>query len=81
MKIREILEQQPAKITKVQPGRSAEVDHGDGSKTTIDLKKNPSALSKDDEGNVTLNKPSKPGEKKKDPAKLIRPGDIVKTTS
>ena len=44
MKINEITEMQgmkPSIIKNLKPGQSAEVDHGDGTKTMIDLKKNP----------------------------------------
>lgn len=44
------------KISSLQPGVAAEVDHGDGTKTTIDLKKNPSALTKDAQGKLVLQK-------------------------
>ena len=50
MKINEITEMQgskPAIIKNLKPGQSAEVDNMDGTKTIIDLKKNPSALQKD----------------------------------
>lgn len=43
------------KLTNIQPGVAAEIDHGNGTKTQIDLKKNPSALSKDAQGKLTLN--------------------------
>lgn len=74
MKINELM--QPAKITKVMPNQSAEIDHGDGTKTVVDLKKNPQALAKDPEtGKLKLNKePQKPGQQAKS---TIKPGDQV----
>lgn len=42
MKINEITSigpSKPAKISNVRPGQSAEIDHGDGTKTVVDLKK------------------------------------------
>ena len=75
MKMNDILEAQPAKISQVKPGASAEIDHGDGTKTVVDLKKNPTALTKNAQGKVQLNKKADPT--KKDPAKLIKPGDSV----
>lgn len=75
MKMKEILEAQPATISQVKPGQSAEIDHGDGTKTVVDLKKNPTALSKDSQGKVKLNK--KPDPNKKDPATMIKAGDKV----
>ena len=44
MKINEITK---GKISKMMPGQSAEIDHGDGTKTVVDLKTNPGALQKD----------------------------------
>lgn len=74
MKINEIT--QPAKIKAVRPGQSAVVDKGDGTELHIDLKKNPSALSKDEQGKVKLSTKPQNGQKK-DPAKMLRPGDNV----
>jgi hypothetical protein len=74
MRIKEILEAQ-ATITQMKPGQSAEIDHGDGTKTVVDLKKNPAALSKDSAGKVKLNK--KPDPNKKDPATMVKQGDKV----
>jgi len=65
-----------SKVTSVKPGQSAEIDHGDGTKTTVDLKKNPNALSKDASGKVKLNKPQQPGGPK-DPKTTIKQGDKV----
>jgi hypothetical protein len=78
MKISEVT--QPAKVTKVMPNQSAEVDNGDGTKTVIDLKKNPQALAKDPEsGKVTLNKqPQKPGQSNMSKQNTtVKPGDKV----
>jgi len=75
MKMYEILENKPATISKLKPGAEAEIDHGDGTKTIVDLKKNPSALTKDATGGVRLNKKPTPG--KKDPATMIKAGDKV----
>lgn len=77
MRIKEILEAQPAKVTRVKPGAEAEIDNGDGTKTVVDLKKNPQALSKDETtGKIKLQTKPKPGQAK-DPAKMIKPGDQV----
>lgn len=75
MKISELM--QPAKVTKVMPNQSAEIDHGDGTKTVVDLKKNPQALAKDPEsGKLKLNKtPVKPGQAAN--KSTIKPGDQV----
>ena len=76
MKMSEILEAPQSKITAMKPGVSAEIDHGDGTKTTVDLKKNPTALDKDETGKVKLNKKPNPGAAK-DLKKMIKPGDQV----
>lgn len=76
MKMSEILEAPQSKISAMKPGVSAEIDHGDGTKTTVDLKKNPTALDKDETGKVKLNTKPKPGASK-DPKKMIKPGDNV----
>jgi hypothetical protein len=75
MKIKEILEAQPATISQLKPGQSAEIDHGDGTKTVVDLKKNPTALTKGSDGKVKLNK--KPPAGIKDPATMVKPGDKI----
>lgn len=80
MKIREILETMPAKISRVKPGIEAEIDNGNGTKTVVDLKKNPTALSKDPiTKKIKLQTKPKPGEKA-DPAKILKPGDTVDDT-
>ncbi len=74
MKINEIT---AAKITQMKPGQSAEIDNGDGTKTVVDLKKNPTAIQKDaSTGKVKLNKKPKPGGKP-NPATQVKPGDEV----
>jgi hypothetical protein len=77
MKISEVT--LPAKVTKVMPNQSAEVDNGDGTKTVIDLKKNPQALAKDPvTGKVKLSATPKPGQSnmsKQDTT--VKPGDKV----
>lgn len=78
MKISEVM--QPAKVTKVMPNQSAEVDHGDGTKTVVDLKKNPQALAKDPAtGKIKLStqqqKPGQAASNKQNTA--VKPGDKV----
>lgn len=63
-----------SKIEKVQ-GNNVTIDHGDGTKTVVDKKKNPNALTKDDKGNVKLNQ--KPDNKKQNTASVIKPGAKV----
>ena len=71
MKIDEIMK---AKIDSVKPGVEATVDNGDGTKTVVDLKKNPNALSKGADGKVKLATKPKAGQK---PANTVKPGDDV----
>jgi len=66
-----------AKIDKVKPGVEATVDNGDGTKTVVDLKKNPNALVKDPATKkIKLNKKPQTGTAT-DPAKTPKPGDSV----
>tara|TARA_R110000851_G_scaffold37714_3_gene97234 strand:+ start:330 stop:587 length:258 start_codon:yes stop_codon:yes gene_type:complete len=80
MRINEITEMQgtkPAIIKNLKPGTSAEIDHGDGTRTMIDLKKNPSALQKDPKTKkVTMTKKQQPGQKP-NPATQAKRGDKV----
>lgn len=69
MRFNEIINK--SKIEKVQ-GDQVTIDHGDGTKTVVDKKKNPNALSKDDKGNVKLSQ--NPDNKKKNSASVIKPG-------
>jgi hypothetical protein len=83
MKRNEILgELNSAKITAIKPGDSATVDTGQGITTTVDLKKNPTALMKDPESGklkLTTNptatnaSPEQGGQEKSE----IKPGDEI----
>lgn len=55
MKINEIIaeQNQQARVSKVQ-GDRVTIDHGDGTETTIDTKKNPDALDQDEQGNIQV---------------------------
>ena len=72
---------QSARVTKVMPNQSAEVDHGDGTKTVVDLKKNPQALAKDPEsGKIKLStQQQKPGQAAtpNKQSTVVKPGDKV----
>ena len=78
MKINEIVQAgKPSIIKNLKPGQSAEVDHMDGTKTIIDLKKNPNALQKDPKTKkVSLVKKPQPGAKA-NPATQAKRGDKV----
>ena len=55
MKIAEILETTNARVSRVQ-GDKVTIDHGDGTETTIDTRKNPDALNQDEKGNLSVNR-------------------------
>lgn len=74
MKINEVTGQ--ARITR-STGDEVEVDNGDGTKTTIDLKKNPNAISQDDKGNVTVNTEPANSAQRTSGTKSVRPGQRV----
>lgn len=44
----------PGKITDIKPGQSATIQTGPGMTTTVDLKSNPTALTKDETGKLKL---------------------------
>lgn len=75
MKMSEVIQ---SKITRNMGGK-VEIDHGDGTATTVDTKKNPDAISRDDKGNVKLNKNiGNSAMGKKDAAsKPLRPGEKI----
>ena len=51
MKINEVTQ---AKVTRAS-GNEVEIDHGDGTRTTVDTRKNPNAISRDEQGNIKVN--------------------------
>lgn len=74
MKIHEITEQVTGKITTMRPGQAAEIDHGDGTKTVVDLKK--ANLTKDPATKkVKVIKKNTQGAA--DPTQDIKPGDEI----
>lgn len=52
---KKIKEEAVAKLGRIVPGVEAEVDMGNGTKTVIDLKKNPQALVKSPDGKIMMN--------------------------
>ena len=73
------------KLVDVKPGAEATIDMGDGTKTIVDLKKNPTALVKSPDGKTMFNKagmtsggvqPEQP-----DPTKMFKPGEPVTITT
>lgn len=84
MKISEITETTSnpnarARVKTVQ-GNRVTVDHGDGTETTVDTKKNPNALDTDSEGNVSLDTDSGNSAQRKNPQQRIRPGQRVQVS-
>lgn len=51
MKISEVTQ---ARVTRTS-GNKVEVDHGDGTTTTVDTRKNPQAISRDEKGQLKIN--------------------------
>lgn len=51
MKINEVTQARVSRTT----GNEVEIDHGDGTKTTVDTRKNPNAISRDEQGKVKVN--------------------------
>ncbi len=52
-----IFEITQTKVSKAQ-GNEVELDHGDGTKTVIDTKKNPNAIQRDEKGKLKVTKQS-----------------------
>ena len=83
MKIYEItlLEEQTGKLVNIVPGAEATVDMGDGTKTIIDLKKNPTALAKSPDGKIMMNKSGITSggvqTQQPDPKTMMKPGEPV----
>lgn len=74
MKINEVTGQ--ARVTR-STGNEVEIDNGDGTKTTIDTKKNPNAISQDEKGNVTVNTEPANSAQRGSGTKTVRPGQRV----
>lgn len=72
-----VVEVTQAKISRVT-GNSAEIDHGDGTKTVVDLQKNPNALQKDPAtGKVAMNRNNQRNNNRPNSNRRVRPGDRV----
>ena len=84
MKIFELNEETTGKLMDIKPGAEATVDMGDGTKTVIDLKKNPSALVKSPDGKIMMNKAGITSggvqTAAPDPASMMKPGEPVFVT-
>lgn len=76
MKIVEVTQARVSRVT----GNTAEIDHGDGTKTVVDLQKNPDALQKDQStGRVRMNRGNQQQRNNNRPNnnQRVRPGDTV----
>ena len=69
------------KLVDIKPGAEATIDMGNGTKTVVDLKQNPTALVKSPDGKIMMNQagitsggvqPTAP-----DPASMMKPGEPV----
>ncbi|MEK9894757.1 MAG: hypothetical protein VW454_07320 [Pelagibacteraceae bacterium] len=76
MKIREITNM--SKIKKIA-GNNIEIDHGDGTTTTVDTKKNPTAIARDPSGKLTIQDKPKNSQmaKQKQQAQKPKPGEKI----
>jgi hypothetical protein len=79
--VKPLLEETTGKIVDVKPGAEATIDMGDGTKTVIDLKKNPTALVKSPDGKVMMSKAGITAggvqTEKPDPTSMMKPGEPV----
>lgn len=78
MKVYEVTQQ--GRVSKVTPGQSAEIDHGDGTKTVVDLKQNPDALAKDPQTgrvNMSTRNQQNKNNNQSNARTRVRPGDRV----
>lgn len=83
--VQQLQEEQVAKLTRVVPGAEAEVDMGNGTKTVIDLKKNPTALTKSPDGKLMMNPQGVTSggvqTQAPDPSQIMKPGEPVMVTA
>jgi hypothetical protein len=69
---------QTGKITDLKPGQSATIQTGPGMTTTVDLKANPTALTKDDSGKLKLvTQPASGGPAPAEKPEGPKPGDEI----
>ena len=75
MKVFEVTQ---AKVSRAQ-GNEVELDHGDGTKTVIDTKKNPQAIQRDQQGKLKVTKPSNSSMKQgnNNQTRKPRPGEKI----
>ena len=76
MKISEVTNQQ-GRITRIRPGQEAEIDNGDGTRTIVDLKKNPQALEKDPRTNRVKVRNNNSSQNKPNSQSTPRVGDRI----
>jgi len=73
MKINEVTQ---AKVSRAS-GNEVEIDHGDGTKTTVDTKKNPNAITRDEQGKVKVDTSRNSAMRNNKSKKPPRPGEQV----
>lgn len=73
MKISEVTKARVSRAT----GNEVEIDHGDGTKTTIDTRKNPNAITRDEQGNMKVNRNTGNSSMRNNTQKRPRPGETV----
>lgn len=83
--VQQLKEEQVAKLSRVVPGAEAEIDMGNGTKTVIDLKKNPTALTKSPDGKLMMNPQGVTSggvqTQAPDPSQIMKPGEPVMVTA
>jgi len=73
MKINEVTQ---AKVTRAS-GNEVEIDHGDGTRTTVDTRKNPNAITRDEQGKVKVNTNRNSAQRNNRSQQPPRPGEQV----
>lgn len=73
MKINEVTQ---AKVSR-SSGNEVEIDHGDGTKTVVDTRKNPNAITRDEQGKVKVNTNRNSSMNRNNKQQPPRPGEQV----
>lgn len=73
MKINEVTQ---AKVSRAS-GNEVEIDHGDGTKTTVDTRKNPNAITRSDDGKIKVNTNKNSSMNRNQRQQRPRPGEQV----
>lgn len=73
MKINEVTQ---AKVSR-SSGNEVEIDHGDGTRTVVDTRKNPNAITRDEQGKVKVNTNRNSSMNRNNKQQPPRPGEQV----